>query len=80
MLQLLNIENFNIKSIKIMSEKIVPQQKESILINGDKAICDGPGTDKHPRVFLKFENEQVTCPYCGNDFRQSDRVDSLAAH
>lgn len=61
-----------------MAEKITPSQKESILVNDQKAICDGPEESKHPRVFLKFEESQVTCPYCGNDFRQSDRVDTTS--
>jgi uncharacterized Zn-finger protein len=58
-----------------MAEKIIPHQKKSILVNNTKAVCEGPKTGKHPKVFLKFENGQVTCPYCGNDFRQSNRVD-----
>lgn len=59
-----------------MAEKITPHQATPILVNAPKAMCDGPEFSKHPRVFLKFEHGQVTCPYCGNDFRQSERVDA----
>jgi uncharacterized Zn-finger protein len=59
----------------MMSEKIAPKQDTTILVNDTKAVCGGPKESKHPIVYLKFENGQVTCPYCGNDFRQSDRVD-----
>ncbi len=59
-----------------MAEKITPHQKDSILVNNIKAVCNGPKESKHPKVYLKFENKQVTCPYCGNDFKQSDRVDN----
>ena len=58
-----------------MSEKITPRQKNTILVNGIKTTCEGPKNGKHPKVYLKLENGQVTCPYCGNDFRQSNRVD-----
>jgi len=65
-----------------MSELIQAQRDEITFVESSQAICDGPKTGHHPRVFLTLkggvENE-VVCPYCGHVFRSGKAQDFVKA-
>ena len=42
---------------------------ETIMVDDRTVACDGgDGPLGHPRVFLKIEDHDVTCPYCSRHY------------
>lgn len=47
--------------------------EEVVMVTTRTPMCDGGhGPLGHPRVALRIEGEQVTCPYCSRTFRLAD--------
>ncbi|HQT73907.1 MAG: zinc-finger domain-containing protein [Acidiphilium sp. 37-67-22] len=43
---------------------------EPILVHERVVACDGGGGPLgHPRVYLKIEGSEITCPYCSRHYR-----------
>jgi uncharacterized Zn-finger protein len=42
---------------------------QTITVDSRTVACDGGGDALgHPRVFMRIENHQVTCPYCSRTY------------
>jgi uncharacterized Zn-finger protein len=41
---------------------------DTILVDARIVACDGGDSLGHPRVFLKIEDRDVTCPYCSRHY------------
>jgi uncharacterized Zn-finger protein len=52
---------------------------ETILVDERTVACDG-GTLGHPRVYLKIEDRDVTCPYCSRHFVLREGAGGGAQH
>jgi uncharacterized Zn-finger protein len=47
--------------------------EEVILVETRTVRCDGGGGALgHPAIFMRIEQEQVTCPYCSRTYRLKD--------
>lgn len=55
------------------TEGVTPQEIITVLTRAPG--CDGGGGSLgHPLVYLRMEEDQVTCPYCSRTFRLKDGV------
>ena len=54
---------------------------EIIHVDSRTVACDGgDGALGHPRVFLRIEGSQVTCPYCSRRFVLNPGAGGGASH
>lgn len=54
---------------------------ETILVHERVVACDGGGGPLgHPRVYLKIEGSEITCPYCSRHYRLAGDARPGAEH
>ncbi len=53
---------------------------EIIHVDDPVIACDGGGALGHPRVFLRIEDQSVTCPYCSRLFLLNEGAGHAAGH
>jgi uncharacterized Zn-finger protein len=56
-------------------------EAETIMVDDRTVACDGgDGPLGHPRVFLKIEDREVTCPYCSRHYVLRDGAGTGSHH